>query len=48
MVEELVTLKGTCLQMIAPEEAKWRSFESLEEPPFEKVAKYMRNMEYRP
>lgn len=48
MVEELCTFKGTCLQMIAPEEAKWRAFETLEEPPFQKVAKYMRNIEYRP
>lgn len=46
IVEDLGVIKGECKDFISKSETQWRVFEQYEAPPFQKIAKYMRNVEY--
>jgi hypothetical protein len=43
-ISELVAVKGSCEKFISPSETSWRAIETYEEPPYQKIAKYMRNI----
>jgi hypothetical protein len=42
-IPELITVSGSCDKLISATESSWRVFETYENPPYQKIAKYMRN-----